>query len=93
MKWKFCQCCFLDGHCENQDRGHRCETYPKQLEDKVERLQEQLNEANKLLIDFCSENECRFDHNGYCQEHDSCEGEYKCIQKDLKQYLKKWGVK
>ena len=60
---------------------------------KIERLQEQLKEANELLLDFCSEDECRFDHNGYCQEHDSCEGGYKCIQKDLKQYLKKWGVK
>ena len=65
----------------------------KELEQKVQRLQKQLKEANELLLDFCSENECRFDHNGYCQEHDSCEGEYKCIQKDLKQYLEKWGVK
>ena len=57
------------------------------------KLERQLAEANELLLDFCSENECRFDHNGYCQEHDSCDGGYKCIQKDLKQYLKKWGVK
>lgn len=63
------------------------------LSKKVERLQEQLNEANELLLDFCSEDECQFDHNGYCQEHDSCEGGYKCIQKDLKQYLEKWGIK
>lgn len=63
------------------------------LNKQIERLQEQLNQANKLLLDFCSEDECRFDHNGYCQEHDSCEGEYKCIQKDLKQYLEKYGVK
>ena len=61
--------------------------------DEYKHLQEQLKEANELLLDFCSKDECRFDHNGYCQEHDSCEGEYKCIQKDLKQYLEKWGVK
>lgn len=51
MKWKFCQCCFLDGHCENQDRGRRCETYPKQLEDKVERLQEQKQNVIALIKD------------------------------------------
>ena len=49
MKWAFCQCCFRDGHCENQDRGHKCETYPKQLEDKVERLQKQLEIARIVL--------------------------------------------
>ena len=59
----------------------------------INELKSQRKEANELLLDFCSENECRFDHNGYCQEHDSCEGGYKCIQKDLKQYLEKWGVK
>lgn len=69
------------------------ETQYASVEQIVERLQEQLKEANGLLLDFCSEDECQFDHNGYCQEHDSCEGGYKCIQKDLKQYLKKWGVK
>jgi len=58
----------------------------------IQRLQEQINEANELLLDFCSEYECLFDHNGYCQAHDSCEGGYKCIQKDLKKYLEKWGV-
>lgn len=60
---------------------------------EIKRLQEQLKEANELLLDFCSDDECRFDHNGYCQEHDSCEGDYKCIQKDLKQYLEKWDIK
>ena len=49
--WKFCQCCFLNGHCENQDRGHKCETYPKQLEDKVERFQEQKEQAIAFIKD------------------------------------------
>lgn len=59
----------------------------------INELKSQRKEANELLLDFCSEDECLFDHNGYCQEHNSCEGGYKCIQKDLKQYLEKWGVK
>lgn len=32
MKWKFCEFCYIDGHCENQDRGHKCECYGKKLE-------------------------------------------------------------
>lgn len=48
-RWKFCQCCYLNGHCENQDRDMKCEHYSKQLEDKVERLQEQLADANKTI--------------------------------------------
>lgn len=51
MKWKFCQCCYLDGRCENQDRGHKCETYSKQLEDKVERLQEQKQKVIAFIKD------------------------------------------
>lgn len=59
----------------------------------IARLQEQLKEANELLSCFLDESPCRFDHNGCCQEHNSCENGGKCIQKDLKEYLKKWGVK
>ena len=54
---------------------------------------EQLEEANKLLLDFKSEYPCCFDHQGYCQVHDSCDGDYKCIQKDLKLYFERYGVK
>lgn len=35
MKWKFCEDCRLDGHCQNQDMGHKCECYGKKLEDKL----------------------------------------------------------
>ena len=79
-RWKFCQCCYLNGHCENQDRGHKCEHYAKQLEDKVDRLQEQLEEANRLIkmvspmFDFGSAN---------------IDGELS----EFSIYLKKWGVK
>lgn len=51
-RWKFCQCCYLNGHCENQDRDMECEHYSKQLEDKVERLQEQLKEANETIKQY-----------------------------------------
>ena len=45
MKWKFCEFCYINGHCENQDRGHKCECYGKKLEDKCERLEKQLRIA------------------------------------------------
>ena len=50
-RWKFCQCCYLNGNCENQDRDMKCETYSKQLEDKVELLQEQKQKAIALIKD------------------------------------------
>ena len=49
MKWKFCEFCYIDGHCENQDRGHKCECYGKKLEDKCERLEKQIESAKKYL--------------------------------------------
>lgn len=75
--WKFCQCCYFNGRCENQDRGMKCETYPKQLEDKVERLQEQLKEANRII-----KRELR--------RQSPKGGVLLC---DMNDYLKKWGVK
>ena len=92
--------------CDNQKTEARKE-HINELIDDIKKLKEELarrgrminelkmqrKEANELLLAFCNESECQFDHNGYCQEHDSCEGGYKCIQKDLKQHLKKWGVK
>lgn len=49
MKWKFCEFCYINGHCENQDRGHKCECYGKKLEDKCERLEKQLEIAETIL--------------------------------------------
>ena len=49
MKWEFCEFCYIDGHCENQDRGHKCECYGKKLEDKCERLEKQIESAKKYL--------------------------------------------
>lgn len=42
MKWEYCEHCYIDGHCENQDRGHECAMYGKRMKDKCERLQKQL---------------------------------------------------
>lgn len=47
--WKFCEFCYINGHCENQDRGHKCECYGKKLEDKCERLEKQLDMAETIL--------------------------------------------
>lgn len=60
---------------------------------QIERLQEQLKEANDLLKAFYDDSPCRFDHLGYCQEHGSTDGNYICVQGELKEYLERYGVK
>lgn len=45
MIWKYCEDCHINGHCENQDRGHECNVYAKRITDKAERLQKQLDIA------------------------------------------------
>ena len=57
MKWKFCEFCYINGHCENQDRGHKCECYGKKLEDKCERLEKQLLEIKDAYIDLTTQDE------------------------------------
>lgn len=107
-RWKFCQCCYLNGHCENQDRGHKCETYSKQLEDKVERLHKQLKEANEVIKLYA---ETTVGHKqkdgtyrlsvatGTINFLDPFFGmksemqEYVYDPRPAKKYLKKWGVK
>ena len=39
IKWRFCEDCKFDGHCQNQDSGHKCECYAKQLEDKLDKCE------------------------------------------------------
>lgn len=56
MKWKFCEFCYINDHCENQDRGHKCECYGKKLEDKCERLEKQLKIAVEALKCYGQEN-------------------------------------
>lgn len=60
---------------------------------EIKRLQEQLKEANDLLKGLYDDSPCQFDHNGYCQEHGSTDGNYICVQGELKEYLERWGVK
>lgn len=59
---------------------------------RIERLQEQLKEANDLLKAFYDDSPCQFDHLGYCQEHGSTDGNYICVQGELKEYLERYGV-
>lgn len=49
MKWKFCEFCYINGHCENQDKGHKCECYGKKLEDRCELLERQLEIAKAVI--------------------------------------------
>lgn len=60
---------------------------------KVEKLETQLNEAHDLLKAFYDDSPCQFDHLGYCQEHGSTDGNYICVQGELKGYLERYGVK
>lgn len=50
-RWKFCQCCYLNGHCENQDRGHECETYSKKAYYKILELEKQREKVVALIKD------------------------------------------
>ena len=54
MRWEYCEHCYIDGHCENQDRGHECENYGKRMKDKCERLQKQLDIAVKALEEYAN---------------------------------------
>lgn len=68
-------------------------TMIKSYQSDVECLQEQLKKANALLKGLCDDSPCQFDHNGYCQEHGSTDGNYICVQGELKEYLERYGVK
>lgn len=52
MIWKYCEDCHINGHCENQDRGHECNVYSKRITDKAERLQKQLDIAFEGLAKY-----------------------------------------
>lgn len=54
MIWKYCEDCHINGHCENQDRGHECNVYAKRITDKAERLQKQLDRAKDALRKYTS---------------------------------------
>ena len=68
MKWKFCEFCYINGHCENQDRGHKCECYGKKLEDKCERLEKQLKIATEDLYVIASNANPDFNRMEYAEK-------------------------
>ena len=65
MKWKYCENCYIDGHCENQDRGHECNVYAKRITDKAERLQKQLDIAVKALEDYAESDNWELENEKY----------------------------
>lgn len=79
-KWLYCLYCPLNGHCENQTRGIECETGLKELVQKMHTLEQQLQEANKVIKGYSDESIYLFPtwYNGSFEAN---------------KYLKKWGVK
>ena len=51
MTFEFCNGCPLNGHCENQDRGHECETYSKKAYYKILELEKQREKVIALIKD------------------------------------------
>lgn len=51
MIWEYCEDCYINGHCENQDRGYKCDVCAKRITDKCERLQKQLDIALSSMRD------------------------------------------
>lgn len=52
MKWKWCNMCRFDRHCENQDRNRECACYAReqtlraeQYANLIDKQQKQLNKA------------------------------------------------
>lgn len=60
MKWEFCKYCRINGKCENQDRGHKCETGYKILFEENEKLKELLEIAVNTLKRIKTQSEFYF---------------------------------
>lgn len=45
MIWEFCKYCNINGKCENQDRGRKCETGYKILYEENDKLKNLLKEC------------------------------------------------
>lgn len=57
MRWDFCQDCHIDGCCENQDRGNKCEVYAKKITEECESLEIQLGIVIEILLRECPQYE------------------------------------
>lgn len=49
MMWEYCRFCNLTGCCENQDRGHECNSGAKKLYEENQHLKKLLQEAKDIL--------------------------------------------
>ena len=57
MRWVFCQDCHIDGCCENQDRGNKCEVYAKKITEENQQLKEllsQIRNRQSLIREYLS---------------------------------------
>lgn len=64
MKWKWCEMCRFDGHCENQDRNMECTCYAReqtlrseQYSNVIDELNKRLNKTQELELEVRRENE------------------------------------
>ena len=78
--------------CELKQELEICKDDKADLYAKLCNALMQLEEANKLLKGLYDDSSCRLDHHGYCQEHGSTDGNYICVQGELKEYLERYGV-
>lgn len=81
-EWGYLSVLNEDGYCQLCATVHN--------EEKIKKLQEQLKEANALLKGLYDALPCQFDNLGYCQEHGSTDGNYICVQGELKEYLERY---
>ena len=79
--------------CELKQELEICKDDKADLYAKLCNALMHLEEANKLLKGLYDDSPCQFDHHGYCQEHGSTDGNYICVQGELKEYLERYGVK
>lgn len=49
MKWKWCEMCRFDGHCENQDRNMECACYAREQTLRAEQYANLIDKQQKQL--------------------------------------------
>lgn len=49
MRWKWCEMCQFDGHCQNQDAGKECACYAREQTLRAEQYSNVIDELDKRL--------------------------------------------